>query len=54
MSIRRTFTLITLIAVALAFSCIGLQISAAEPTMHDVRPGYGVTRIGWLRITTRP
>ncbi|MGI6146932.1 MAG: hypothetical protein GX183_04330 [Firmicutes bacterium] len=48
MSIRRTFTLITLIAVALAFSCIGLQISAAEPTMHDVRPGYGVTRIGWL------
>ncbi len=34
--------------LAIALLAASLAASAAPPAYHDVRPGYGVTRIGWL------
>lgn len=38
----------TLLIIAAFLIIVSLAASAAPPAYHDVRPGYGVTRIGWL------
>ncbi|MBP7109951.1 MAG: succinylglutamate desuccinylase/aspartoacylase family protein [Firmicutes bacterium] len=38
----------TIAALALVLSTLALVSAQAPPPYHDVRPGYGVTRIGWL------
>ena len=45
MRTSRPFTV--LLAWALLLT-LGAAAFAQEPILHDVRPGYGVTGIGWL------
>ncbi len=41
--IKKTSIILTALIIIASFAA-----SAAPPAYHDVRPGYGVTRIGWL------
>ncbi len=42
---RRIMSSLLVAALVMAMSAAS---AVAEPIMHDVRPGYGVTGIGWI------
>jgi hypothetical protein len=39
---------VLVLALVLAALLAGTAVQAQGPMLHDVRPGYGVTKIGWL------
>ncbi len=44
----RITRLVLLVTLAVAVCVPTSVLAVAEPILHDVRPGYGVTSIGWL------
>ena len=45
MTRRKGYAAVLIFAIIITITGI---VSAQGPTLHDVRPGYGVTKVGWL------